>query len=77
MADDEFAQVYGDTEGDIREKTEFNTKRKVEINEQDDEALFMQLYGGAMPAEDDDAVEEVVSQKDIVLKRAYIDISLI
>lgn len=72
MADDEFAQVYGTTEAQTGANTEFKPISKIDIDEEDDDALFMQLYGDAVPSDEKDAQGGAeAGHTDVVLNRTY------
>lgn len=72
MADDEFAEVYGTTEAQTGANTEFKSISKIDIDEEDDDALFMQLYGDAIPSDEKDAHGGAeAGHTDIVLNRTH------
>lgn len=69
MADDEFAEIYGTANAETDTKVEYKPINTAEIDDEDDEALFMQLYGDAIPSDEKDATD--VGHKDVVLNRTY------
>lgn len=69
MADDEFAEVYGSAKADVDTKTDYKPTTAIEIDDEDDEALFMQLYGDTLPSDEKDATDVDAGPKDVVLNR--------
>lgn len=70
MADEEFAEVYGSAKAEEGAKIDYKPISAIEIDDEDDEALFMQLYGDTLPSDEKDATDVDVGHTDVVLNRA-------
>ena len=77
MADDEFAEVYGSAKADVETKTDYKPTTAIEIDDEDDEALFMQLYGDTLPSDEKDATDVDAGPKDVVLNRTLYTVYLV
>ena len=68
--EDDFDAIYGASESKVAAQS-IQVAHAVDINldEQDDDALFQQLYGDSFPKEEPEQTERSDAQTDVVLNR--------